>query len=495
MNFPRLQKFITRLDKYFYQLVFVGSFIYVFTIITNYDLTWTFPEVVFHQIPQVVIKTGLKIVPFDLLRGFDINRFELHDPGRSRFVSYFFQTFNIKIRLLLLQFIPPHPSFSFTWIFTLILSPLLFFKLVHELSGDRNAAWAGTSLFLLSTGTLSGITMLFHPAKPLALFFILAGCYLAARLGRYAQREEYFSTRYILLLSVLMGTLLVICFTDETAWYTFICIPILAPGIFRDKRRGLLTIGLCFEMFLVFLFFLTYLAPNITKQLFSNPYFNFWETALGGHFQRLSKYWFVNVFSNAWNVMINQLVPGRIYSWHILPARILYFCVLFIYLVCVFGRLDFDKKKFVLRGLVALLFFFFFQELIMSTVQMYIHTSFYYGNLTSIFLSLPLAVLLTAVKEPFKRLNKIVLIVILFTYAYNFNLINEHWMRIYERDHLEEYPEEVIKMVGNSLSYSMVKQAWDNRSDPIALEMMKPRFPLKALWLFRELDYAGRQPQ
>lgn len=494
MNFPLLRRFAAGLDKYFYQLVFFGSLIYVFAIIANYDLNWMQPEVALTQIPNVA-ENGPAITSSDLLRAFDVTSFEVHDPGRSRFVSYLFQTINIKIRLFLLRFIPPHPSFSLTWIFTLILSPLLFFQLVRELSGDRQAAWAGASLFLLSTGSLSGITLLFHPAKPLAIFFILAGCCLALRLGRYARRGEYFSNRYILLLSLLLGTLLLACFTDETTWFIFICIPILAPGLFRDKRRGWLTIGLCFDMFLVFLFFLTYLAPGITEHLFGNHYFNFWETALGGHFRLLGNYSFASTFLVAWNLITNQLVPDWLSSWQTLPAGTLYFCALFAYLVCAFISLDSKRKYIVIRGLAVLLLFFVFQTLLLRIVLISIDTSFYYGNLTAIFLSLPLAVLLASAKAPFKSLGKVVLIAILFTYAYNFIPANHYWMRIYERDPIGEYPEEAKRMEGESLSYPLVKAAWDNRSDPIARKMLQPRFPLKSIWLFQELKYAAGEPR
>ena len=116
MNTNRFHGFTTGFDRYFYPAAFLASFIYVLTLIGNYDINWTHPEVVGIQIPGVV-KNGAEIVPRDLLRGFDVLSFEY--GGRSRFVSYFFQTFNIKFRLLLLRFIPPHPSLSLTWIVTL----------------------------------------------------------------------------------------------------------------------------------------------------------------------------------------------------------------------------------------------------------------------------------------------------------------------------------------------------------------------------------------
>lgn len=493
MNFPRSSIFFSKLDRYFYPAVFVISFLYVLTLIADYDLNWTHPEVVRIQIPGAV-KNGVAIVPADLLRGFDVSSYDWGGGryGRSRFVSYFFSTFNVKIRLLLLRFFPPHPSLSIIWIFTLILSPILFFKLIHQLTGDRKAAWVGASLFLLSTGTLSGITMLFHPAKPLALFFILAGCNLGFRLGQLARREEYFSRRYNLLLAGLLGVSLAACFTDETAWYIFICVPILSPGILRDKRRGWFTIGLYFSMFIVFLYFVTCLAPIITRKLFEQNDFDFWKFALSDNKTVFGNHIVANTFKNARNLIGSQLVPDLKYSCRGLSAGTLYFGALLFYLISAFLGLNSDRKRIVLRGSVALLLFFVFQSLILLPrgEEAIIDTSFYYGNLTAVFLSLPLAILLAADKKSFKALNKLVLIIILATYAYNFTAVNYRWMRQHHDVHRHSYwfRGESEGVRAERLSYPMVKHAWENRSDRAALEEMKARYPLKSLWLFLELE-------
>jgi hypothetical protein len=99
-------------------------------------------------------------------------------------MSYLAFVLTLKTRLALWSVLPPHPSLSPVWIFTLGVGPLLLFKTLEAMLRDRPAALAGTAVYLVSTGLLSGVTMLFHPAKALANVLVIAVLFVSVRIDR-----------------------------------------------------------------------------------------------------------------------------------------------------------------------------------------------------------------------------------------------------------------------------------------------------------------------
>lgn len=491
MNTKHLRGSAAGLGRYFYPAVFLASCIYVLILIGNYDINWVHPEVVKIQLPGVV-RNGVEIVPWDLLRGFDVQSFEY--GGRSRFVSYFFQTFNIKLRLLLLRFIPPHPSFSLTWVFTLLLGPILIFRLIRELSGEREAAWTGAALFLLSTGTLSGVTMLFHPAKPLALFLALLCYYLAVRMARTSQSDGYFSPAYNRRLIVLLVLLLAACFTDEAAWFIFVCLAVGVPGLYRERRKGLITVGLYAGVFAGFLIFVTWAAPVITRNLFGQKNFDFWRMALTrGDHSVLVDYSVLHTIRIVRDVIMNQLAPVSRLGRLLTPTRIIVLSILTPYLVWSFIRQSPARRRLTLRLAAVLLLYLAYQSIIIEKRgRATITTSYYYGNLTAIFSTLSLALILSAPREPDRTLGKWALVLLLVIYACNFRMVNRHWLDSHEARarsiSAKYFPRQALRMRGKSLTREMVREAWRYRREPEVIQQLQPGFPLKALWLFAELE-------
>lgn len=480
-------------NRCFYPAVFFVCCVYVLILIGDYDVNWVHPEVVKFQIPGVV-KNGVNIVPGDLWRGFDVRAFEY--GGRSRFVSYFFQTFNIKFRLLLLRFIPPHPSLSLTWVFTLLLGPILIFRLIRELSGERAAAWTGASLFLLSTGTLSGVTMLFHPAKPLALFLALLCYYLAVRMARVSQIDGYFSPAYNRRLIVLLVLLLAACFTDEAAWFIFVCLAVGVPGLYRERRKGLITVGLYAGVFAGFLIFITWAAPVITRSLFGQRDFDFWGMALTrGDHSVLVDYSVLHTIRIVRDVIMNQLAPVSRLGRLLTPARVIVLSILTPYLVWAFSRQSPARRRLVLRLAAVLLLYLVYQSIILEKRgRATITASYYYGNLTAIFFTLPLALIFSAPREPARTLGKWALVLLLVIYAFSFKMVNRHWLDSHAaraRSITAKYfPRQALRMHGKILTREMVWEAWRYRREPEVIQQLQPGFPLKALWLFAELERA-----
>lgn len=123
--------------------------------------------------------------------------------------------------------------------------------------------------------------------------------------------------------------------------------------------------------------------------------------------------------------------------------------------------------------------------------------SYYYGALFSVFLVLPLAILLSTAWESVFRgvVNKVVLLLVLAVSISNFSQVNNIW-----RDHHTEsykiiFPAETRQMQDTNdtkLTYSLVNKAWNNRNDRGALLEMKPQFHVRSVWLFIELEYVKR---
>ena len=156
---------------------------------------------------------------------------------------------------------PPHPSFSITWIFS-IFSLVLFYKLIYDLTLNRAAAWMGLSLYGISLGYLSGLIHLFHPAKPLTNFFTILCFYLASRIIIFAREQEYFAKKiYIWLLACLFLGF----FTDETAWFIYFLIPILFPDLFKIKGESKFIIISYASLGLTFVVILFYITPYLVR--------------------------------------------------------------------------------------------------------------------------------------------------------------------------------------------------------------------------------------
>ena len=214
--------------------VILAEIIVIILLISNYGNCFQDFECIRHFTP-FVIKTGPNLSWHDIINSF--NAWGLDGNSRSRFLSYFSYILIIKTRLLLWNFLPPHPSASIIWPLTLVLAPFLLYKFLRRILNESTAALFGTAIYLSSCGYLFNATMIFHPGKPLlnvaviTLLFFLPHC-----------REETSSTstrdtnpplskkiiRYVL--PLLLASLLL----DEMGIFCFVILPIWHPEFFLD---------------------------------------------------------------------------------------------------------------------------------------------------------------------------------------------------------------------------------------------------------------------
>jgi hypothetical protein len=527
-------------DAFIYRAIFVFALAYVLGVIFNYNANWTHPEIVSRCIPNA-FRNGSRLVPGDLLRGFDCWSFDA--IARARFLSYAVLIINVKFRVWLWEYFPPHPSLSLTWIFTLILSPLLLFKFLRNFARSHLSAWSGISLYILSVGFLSGITLLFHPGKPLTLFAAILSLYLSSRIDRLLARKEYFgkkalqwtllspailrgsppgadggclraglalaarirsftkqgdriARRLALAYAGLVATIFIAFFLDETAWFIFFCIPILYPNIFSARKNMIAALCGYALVFVFFLCFVTWIAPRVIKGCGFGD-FQFWQCIWRPHYAQSSNIWqqfkFGSIVSNGRHLLGSLIMPAPVRAaLHVQKVYTGAAIFLFVYVVTAFFQLPAWAKKAFLRALAVLLLFIIFQTAILAKHLRLIETPYYYGALFSLFVTLPFALLFSIREEPFATLNRCLLVGLLIISIPNFRFINQAALANHGRSDVYGYPHyfpnEAKEMTGETVSRALVAEAWHRRWETTLLEALRPRFPVRALWLFKELE-------
>lgn len=188
---------------------------------------------------------------------------KLFDPApRVRPLSNLFIVLDTRARRWLWNYVPPHPSLSLTFLFSLVLSPYFLLKLFRGMGLSRDEAFGLSSLYISSPGLLSLVCMYHRPAKPLVNFLFIYSIYLASRLSRPSDPPAPQSRldRHFFLL---IGAVFLSFFCDETALLLFLAVPLLFPRSLVPWPRSVLY--LC----LVPLVSLLHLAvlPFLTEQL------------------------------------------------------------------------------------------------------------------------------------------------------------------------------------------------------------------------------------
>ena len=148
-------------------ILFSVVYAHIFGVLLNYENAWMHPEVA--DSTTIIFKDHAtfqdrfsQCLNWQLLEG----QYEGRPDSRPRFSSHIFQVSNILLRNWLWQYFPPHPSFSLTWLFALFLSLYFLYKLMINLTQDKNIARLTALLYLCLPGNLIPVIMLFHPSSP-----------------------------------------------------------------------------------------------------------------------------------------------------------------------------------------------------------------------------------------------------------------------------------------------------------------------------------------
>ena len=217
-------------------LIFVLLYSYLFGVLLNHENAWMHPEVADTTSAILQKHTSFadrfsQFLNWQLFGG----QFEGKSVCLPRLFTHIFQTGNILLRNWLFQYIPPHPSFSITWLFALFLAPYFFYKLMWNLTRDKNIARLTAALYLCLPGSLIPVIMLFHPGKPMSNFFYIFCLYLGSRLQQNlgSLTPDRFKRDFFLLSLTIFLSL----FFDEYCLFLFILLPLFYPEVFWDRNK------------------------------------------------------------------------------------------------------------------------------------------------------------------------------------------------------------------------------------------------------------------
>ena len=214
-------------------------YIYIFSVILNYDLTFMVYEKV--RTHLWILENGKQWHWEDFAKALNTKVIET-DPNRlSRPLSNLVEVIDAKFRANLWDYIPPHPCMSLQWPFLFIGLPLLLYKFFRNINCQPIVALAGTGLYLTSSGFLSPIVMLGHPAKSMVNFFSILSLATITQIYRTVKLKNV-SIRNVphfgwIFISCLCWALIAFL-SDETGLFLFpiltiVCFPLLMK--FKEK--------------------------------------------------------------------------------------------------------------------------------------------------------------------------------------------------------------------------------------------------------------------
>lgn len=501
---------MTLLERLFLWVLTLGVVIFLGWAVTRYDATQYNSEVAQRMLPSV-LANGNGFVFKDLLKSFD---FPTSDQmSRARFVSYAVQIVNIKLRIWLWRYLPPHPSISIVWLCVLVLTPLYLYKFVRILSGTARVAWMAVLLFAVSAGSLSGALQLFHPGKPLANLWTVLCLYLAARIDQGMRQSGRLGAALRVRFAGMLLVMLVACFTDELGFFIPVAIPLLVPGLlFRRpaswRWRELLRVRwvrwpLAVAYLLpavLFVILVNKVLPDFTAKLGYMGY-DFWAAIRdrdgGGHLDWRS--FLAGCSQNGFHMVANHIMPLRQHSEELYfsgpPIQNFFSVDVYVYLlwaVYLFrvGRNAAARERgLLLRVVWVLPLFLIFSTRLFSGAPCGF-APFYYGATFSVYFSLFVALLLAVRVGWHGWLNQGLTAALLVLFAANAWATNRVTNAHIDSNYRAVFGQNVADMPKeNRVTYDKVERVWRSRRDRKIVDLADKRdLPARAFWLFVELD-------
>ena len=465
-----------------------ASLVIVILCVSDYGINWMHPEVFLVERKHLVGLTGLHWR--DLARFFDCEI--LSDVcTRARFLSFLTGYVDSFFRLWLVQYIPPHPSITITWLLSLA-SLYFLYRTIVLLTEDPAAALLGVGLYALSAGFLSSMLMLFNPAKALAGFFVNFCLFLATRIWRSPDKRACSPAAVILYVSLFLAY----C-SDETCWFLSGAIPILLMD--SPRRRDWPFLACVAATFPLFLAFVTWVAPAIIELLWGYQHFDFWSWAFNvgraadpNEPPLLTRLSVPTLAAIAYNMLQSE------YAWpHSGPTvAALSVLPLAAAVVAAAGLANREMRWLLARTTIVLAMFVVFQSLLL--LRHYVAAgTYYYGALFANFSLLVVAVAISCVRRAgtahgaraaraLACLAAIYLGYVSFSWCMAFN---RYWIGVHDKLYAEMVPDLYGPLTpGAPLSEAKVAAYWRAARTGEDFRRLRASFAPKDIWLFAELD-------
>ena len=514
--------------------VFLLAALHLAGLVCDYSRCFQDNEVYANWLGRIVLE-GRGFSGADLKTAFDV--WSLDGGARPRFVSYLCAIWTAKARLALWDFLPPHPSFSPVWIFSLLLAPWLLYRF---LKGELECRWSallGTGLYMVTAGYLSSASMLFHPGKPLANVVVIWTLYAAMRANRRAESLPTPETpRYSAPMAFfLVGILPVLLFTDETALFALAILPAWNVRFFIPRRMDGQSVWACLANAgaysvapLVYLGTVFVAIPRLTRPMLGQEFDFGWCLSL---FQGAGKFDLAHGLQHLTTLLGGALAPWARFGMEVPTATSPHFhpSWLLVCLVAFAGAGRAVHLRRLHRGTFAriavlMAVFAVFQTYVASHHPFHLVVSgYYYGAIFSVLL----AILLACVFGSFLRDSSIgwlalgALGYLAFIQLHNFQAMNRSWLA---HSHAKDmgwfgtftynpllaygdtseivrlYSNQTPGMYGNDIPaplrrhrFAAAVETWKRRDGGYREYLGTKPLALSDLWLLTELYY-GRTP-
>jgi len=470
-------------------LFLVAGYIFAF-ILFDFSKNWIHPELPALSYAKV-LRYGHAPSFRDLHLMFDMHSFNF--APRPRVLSHLQEIWNIKFRTVLFDMVPPHPSFSLNWAWLLVISPLCLFLFLKNTFKNIQTALIGVIIYISSASVLSGLCMMFRPAKVLVISFSLIAFWLISTMrhesGPGRDQNAWMPRRFLLLSVVLLAGFL----SDEVFIATYLTIPLLFPenaGLWPFRYKRLLTYG---GVFAVFIFCALVLIPYIAFKSGYAPKFENILTVMAAApkdspYSIAARIPALDPLKLPFELQphtLYQFTPPGVMAGPAPNSAVYYFAAFLLYF-CFLIMLSGSKKLFLLRWLAVTLFGSAATNIVGGGA------TYYYASNTIVLISPLIAFLFTAAESrPVKIINLGAVIIISIFSLRNFERVNAEWIERHTAMYHQYFQTEVAGMTGARITKRETLHAWKRRHDKAYLASIRGRFAPIDYSMFYEFERMG----
>ena len=453
--------------------IFLGTIVTIILILTNYANCYQEAESVITFTPAT-LKHGTKFTLHDFINIFNVWGLD-NGWNRPRFLSYSAYILAIKSRILLWNFMTPHPTLSVTWILTLFLAPWIFYKYLKLILKEKTASLAGVAVYISSCGYLFSGTMLMHPGKPLLNVVVIGILYLLAKNHPPKSSNKInpaFNTSIILGIIPLLTASL---FLDEMATFCFVLLIVWSIRFFLPYRFTFQNIKTCIQNILIYclpavilLLMVLVVTPYVAQHAFGKSYDFFGCISKNAHVSQ------VNAQLFSWNTL--TLFSACLLPWQMLHLRVPvpepttgvnYAGIQIFYTLCLlcvsylFWKTR-EYRSLLLKVILLIGLFILLQSLNISFhIQKIVISGYYYGAPFSILFAALIAIIVAILNKEIpggKWLSRILLSYIVIIQFVNFLMINISWKTHSDWKATVGVPKEKLDTPRGQIIYLIKKQ-------------------------------------